>query len=193
MNPSVVFADNISAYQKSRTRDCTACSQLHSCVVKIFCFAQEPQRISRGNPVCVIVLWIAVACDNTVAVIKNLVHLGYIVGVKNVVGVKYYITLIIFVGVFCLDNIEHPVECIALADLFFVKTFVYYCSGGTCDFGGIIRTVIGYNKYIDKLSRIILTAYACNQITDNAAFVSGGYNNCKAMLRRGFKLLRLFK
>ena len=56
VNPSVVFADNIGAYQKSRTRNGTACIELHSRVVKITCLSQKPKRISCGNPVSIIVL-----------------------------------------------------------------------------------------------------------------------------------------
>ena len=54
--PAVVFVDYIAVNHEARARYRTACAENHAGIVEVDRFAQEPKRISGGNPVRTVVL-----------------------------------------------------------------------------------------------------------------------------------------
>ena len=86
--PAIVGFNDLIGDHKAGAGDRAAGAAHHPRLVQIFRFPQKPQGITRGDPVGIVILGVAVAGDNRIAGIKNFVHFPNIVRIEQVIGIK---------------------------------------------------------------------------------------------------------
>lgn len=169
--PTVVFLDDFTAYTEAGTRNRTRGAEAHSCVVKVFRFTKEPERITCGYPVCAVVFGVTIACERFISPIEVCVHLFDEVFINKVIGVEDHICIAIIF--FRKKLFEKEVERIALTDKFFIISFKNDRAVLSADFGSVIRAVIGNQENLYEFARIILTVDTFEKVSDNVFFVTG--------------------
>ena len=112
--PAAVLFDQLAADAKPRPGNGAGCTEPHSCIVKIFRFAQEPKRITGGYPVCTVILGIAIAGERLVAAVEIDVHFLEEVFIDKVVGIEYNVSIAIVL--FGEKDLEQIIKRISFAD-----------------------------------------------------------------------------
>ena len=181
--PSTVFLEDFGGDEKARSGDSTACIEGQARLAEVFRLAQEPDRISGGDPIASVVFGIAVAggCDG--ASIVDLVHFAEVVHVQYVVRVEYKVGLITAIGVALLDALVSEVEGIPFSDMVFVEPLEDVCRSCTAGDGcRIVGAVVRNDEDVDEFLGIVLHADAVDEIPDDGDFVSGGNHHGIAMV-----------
>ena len=176
MLPAAVLGDDLAGDQEAGAADGAAGAAAHAGAVQVLALTQEPQGIACADPVGIVVLAVAVAGDDTVALIEGAVHLRQIVGVQNVIRVKDQIAVVVGQAAGIFDILEHHVQRIALA-YEAAAAAIYRCTMLFCHFGSIVGAVVGHYVDVVQLFWIGLLLNAGQQIPDDSGLVAGRNNN----------------
>ena len=134
---------------------------------------EEPQGVARGDPVVGVVLGVAVAGDDFVAVGEGAVHLGDVVGRQQVIGVEdeEAVKDLAIVG---FDMAQQLLEGVALADQDPVKALVDHSAVLPGHLGGVVGAVVGHYEDRDQLAGVVLGADGVQQMADDRRLIPGG-------------------
>ena len=85
------------------------------------------------------------------------------------------------------------IQGITLTDMFLVEAGKHDCTSLLGNGSRVVGAVIGNNKDVDKLLRIVLHADAVNEVADNGVFVTGSNDNRIAMVLLRCQLRRFLR
>ena len=85
------------------------------------------------------------------------------------------------------------IQGITLTDMLLVEAGEHDCTSLLGNGSRVVGAVIGNNKDVDKLLRIVLHADAVNEVADNGVFVTGGNDNRIAMVLLRCQLRRFLR
>lgn len=103
---------------------------------------------------------------------KNLVHLQDIVLVEQVVRIEHKIAVVSLFGEGGAYFLIEEFQGVALAHVLLVKALPNDCARRARDGGRSVRAVVGDHIGVHKLARIVLIAYALDEICDYRLFVA---------------------
>lgn len=136
--------------------------------VQVLALPQKPQAIPGGDPVVAVIFGVAVAGDHPVARGEHLVHLGYVAGVQQVVGVKDKVAVVVLLGVLLLDFLQQKPQREALAHLQLILALENPGPAGRGDLRGVVGAVVRHHVNVDQILGVILPPDALQQLGDDA-------------------------
>ena len=146
--PAAACTQYIAGNQETGAGHRTVGAQDHARIVQELGFTQEPQCAACRDPVRVEILGISVAGDDAIAAVKDLVHLGHVVAVEQIVGIENEVALIACRCVFLLNALECVIERISLADLGAVEALEYDRARTFGNLCGIVGAVVRNDEYV---------------------------------------------
>lgn len=184
--PALHALDELGTHQIPRARHGAGGMADHASVVEIAGLADEPGRISRGDPTAAEILGVAVARKRKIALVERIVHDGDVITGEQVVGVEDEERLVL-TGVLAKNSVEPVIHDPALA---LAREVVALVDDGTRlarGLGGVIRAGVCHHEDVDQLRRIILVLDRFDQVGDDRLLVMGGNEERIGMLllRRG--------
>ena len=171
--PAAVLAGDARAEQEARARNAAARAEHHARPVELRGLAQEKQRVARADPVVAEVLRVAVARDDLVARIKDLVHLLDEVFVEDVVRVEHKEALKGMLAVLLKDGVQQELQRVALADGVLVLPLEHDGARRPRDRRGAVRAVVRHDEDVHKLRGVRLPAHALNELRDDGLLIAG--------------------
>ena len=139
-------------------------------MVEVAALPQEPQGVAGGDPVVAVVLAVAVAGDDIVALREGAVHGGDVIGVQNVVGVKDKVAVEPG-GVVLLQMAQQGLEGVALAHLHVIEALIDGGSGAAGDGGGVVGAVVRQHEDVQQTLVIGLAAETADEVGNDGGLV----------------------
>ena len=145
-------------------------------VVEIPALPQEPQGITGADPVVAVVLAVAEAGDDVMAVGKRPVHGLHIVGSQNIVRVKHEVS-VEALGIVLLQVLQQLLQSVALAHLHLVEPLIHVGPGHPGHHGRVVGAVVRQDENGQQTLRIRLSPEAGDQVADDPLLVPGADQN----------------
>ena len=161
--PAVHALNNTGGDEVARTRDGARSLADVARVVEKACLAQIPGGISCRDPRAAEVLGVAVACDHMEALVKGVIHLGYVIAGDNVIGVKNKVALK-GIGILVKNAVKTKVHDPALTLTGQVVTLIDDGASLASELRRVIGAGIGNHEDLDKLGRIVLVFDGAHEI-----------------------------
>lgn len=158
--------------------------------VHILRIPQEPERVTRADPVVPVVFGIAVAGHNAVARGEGFVHLRDEVLVQEIVRIKEEEPVIARERACGAQSFKQEIERIALADMQCVKPLKDGRAPGARDCGGAVRAVVSTDVNIHEAGGVPLRVDAFDQVADDGLLIAGTEDRRIAAGRGGRQRLR---
>ena len=141
-------------------------------VVEVAALPQIPQAGAGAEPVVAVVLGIAVAGDDVLAVGEGAVHLLDIVGREDIVGVKDEVA-VKALGVVPAEVVHQGGPGVALAHLGFVGPLVHGGAGHPGNERRVVGAVVRQDEDVDVVGVVGLAAETGDEIADDGLLVPG--------------------
>ena len=149
-------------------------------MVQIFAFAEEPERVAGADPVVPVVLRIAVAGDDFVAVGEGAVDGFDVARVEHVVRVEDREGVERLFAVVADDVFVKKFERVAFADFFAVEALVDDGAVRARDGGGGVGAVVRRDEDGDAFPRVRLAVDAVEKVLDDGLLVARGNEDREA-------------
>ena len=91
---------------------------------------------------------------------------------KQIVSIKYKVSVKIGIAVFCVDIVQKVVKSITLTNLFFIETFKHLSAGVARYIRRAVSAIVSNNKNIHKFLRVSLCFYTIDKVCDDRFFIS---------------------
>ena len=190
--PAAPLLQNPAAEEEAGAGDGAAGLQKVAGVVEEGGLPQEPQGIAGGDPVVGVVLGVAIAGDDLIAIGEGAVHLGDVVGLQEVVGVEDH-KGVEHAAIVPLDMSQELVEGVALAHLYMVEALVDNGAVFPRHPGGVVGAVVGHHEDGDEVFGIVLGVDGVQEVTDDVLLIARRDQNRVAVEHGGTVGLVLFE
>ena len=168
--PAAGLVQNALGEQEARPAHGGAGAQPHPCAVEVAALPQEPQAVAGADPVVSVVLAVAVAGDDLIAVGEHDVHLLNVVRGEDVVGIEHEVA-VKAVGIVGLDVLGQEIQGVALTHIDVVEPLVHHGPVPPRDGGGVVGAVVRRHKDGEQGGVIRLLPETVQQPADDGGLV----------------------
>ena len=174
--PGARLLQHPAAEQEAGAGHGAAGAQQEPGVIEIPALPQEPQGVTGADPVVAVVLAVAEAGDDVMAVGKRPVHGLHIVGSQNIVRVKHEVA-VEALGIVLLQVLQQLLQGVALAHLHLVEPLIHVGPGHPGHHGRVVGAVVRQDENGQQTLRIRLSPEAGDQVADDPLLVPGTDQN----------------
>ena len=168
--PAVHAFDNTGRNEIARTRYSAGSLADVARIVKEARLAQIPRGVGRRDPRTAEVLRVAIAGDHMKALVKGIVHLGYVITGNDIIGIENKIALK-GIGILVENAVEAKVHDPALTLAGKVITLIDNGARLARELRRVVGAGVGDHENLDKLGRIVLILDGANEVGDHGLLV----------------------